>query len=54
MNKTTNELRQLLKEKRRWPNWLRSAFLLKWLFRLALFTWRLYRLWHRLTGDTDS
>lgn len=55
MSLDTNEQQQRLKRTSKWPSWLRVPFLLKWAIRLAIFAYRAWRAWQRISGeDPDS
>lgn len=47
----TNERRQRLKRRSKWPKRLRAPFLLKWAIYLGTLAYRIWRFWNSLSGD---
>lgn len=46
--------RRRSKNERKWPKWLRSSRLLRAVIFVGVSIYRLWRLWNKLTGDSDS
>ena len=53
-SKTERQQQQSKRKKMRWPKWLRGRFLIRWLFILGPFAFRIWRLFQAFKSMFDG